>query len=128
MPDRFTCIMKLADDNRVAKYIDFDTQAEADAHIAKYSSGYPDAFVVTDEPARDPTDWVCDPSSKTIASRSKRPRPMKDWSIAMAATDAGMPRAVEDVIDALDESTQAKLPQIIKDNHAAKKVLRGQKP
>jgi len=120
--------MKLADDNRVAKYIDFDTQTEADAHIEKNKSSYPDAFVVTDEPARDPTDWVCDPSSKTIASRSKRPRPMKDWSIAMGATDMGMPRVVEDVIDALDESTQAKLPQIIKDKHAAKKVLRGQKP
>ena len=53
---------------------------------------------------------------------------MKDWSIAMGATDMGMPRVVEDVIDALDESTQAKLPQIIKDKHAAKKTLRSQRP
>ena len=54
--------------------------------------------------------------------------PMRLWKRDMAETDAQLPRINEDIIDSMEDAQKAKLPQIVRDNHAAKKTLRGQKP
>lgn len=46
----FIAIMGVTEDNRVAKYQPFETQAEADAHVAEFGDRYPAAFVVADPP------------------------------------------------------------------------------
>jgi hypothetical protein len=46
----------------------------------------------------------------------------------MLATDRDVPRAIEDIYDALQEDAQARVPQITRDRITAKKTLRGQKP
>lgn len=52
-------------------------------------------------------------------------RPMNNWLRDIAKSDAAMPRWVEDLWDAVGVENA---PQEVKDNHAAKKTLRGQKP
>jgi hypothetical protein len=54
--------------------------------------------------------------------------PMRLWKRDMAETDASLPRINEDIIDSMESTQFDKLPKIARDNHAAKKVLRGQKP
>ena len=54
--------------------------------------------------------------------------PMRLWKRDMVETDAQLPRINEDIIDSMEDAQKARLPQIVRDNHAAKKVLRGQKP
>jgi len=51
-----------------------------------------------------------------------------NWEIQMEATDRDVPRAIEDIYDALQEDAQARVPQITRDKITAKKTLRGQKP
>jgi len=53
---------------------------------------------------------------------------MSKWEESMSATDKGMPRINEDIIDTMSVAQKAKLPQMVQDNHAAKKVSRGTKP
>jgi len=53
---------------------------------------------------------------------------LNDWEAAMAATDVDVPRATEDIYDALDDDTKGRVVQVVRDRIAAKKVLRGQKP
>jgi hypothetical protein len=53
---------------------------------------------------------------------------LNDWKAAMFATDVAMPRATEDIYDALDEDAQGRVPQITQDRITAKKTLRGEKP
>ena len=40
----YIAIMKV-ENNRIAKYKDFDTQAESDAHVSGFISKFPSAFV-----------------------------------------------------------------------------------
>jgi len=54
--------------------------------------------------------------------------PLRVWENGMAATDADIPRQLEDIYDALDEDAQARVPQITRDKIAAKKTLRGERP
>lgn len=42
----YTAIMKVGSDGRVAKFLDFETQVEADAHVAEFAGTYPDAVTV----------------------------------------------------------------------------------
>ena len=55
-------------------------------------------------------------------------KPLKDWKRAMGKYDIKMPRISEDIIDNMESEQFDKLPKIVRDNHTAKKVLRGQKP
>ena len=55
-------------------------------------------------------------------------KPMKDWLSAMAATDNDIPRALEDLYDAMSPATQAKVAKKTRDKIIAKKELRGTKP
>jgi len=52
----------------------------------------------------------------------------REWEAKMAATDAAMPRPVEDVISTMSDTQKAKLPQYTRDAYAAKVKLRGEKP
>ena len=62
----FIALMKETLDNRVAKYQDFDTSAEAQNHVDTHVANYPDAFVhaTIQEPV---FDWVIDMIAKTIS-------------------------------------------------------------
>jgi len=53
---------------------------------------------------------------------------LNDWKSAMSATDMDVSRATEDIYDALDEDTQGRVVQIMRNRIVAKKTLRGQKP
>lgn len=55
-------------------------------------------------------------------------KPMKDWLAQMAATDKDIPRAIEDIIDALDAPTRARIAPETLTKYQAKKTLRSQKP
>jgi len=48
------------ENNRVTKYLDFDTQAEADAHVATYGG------FVDDKPSEHVDYWVVDADKKTL--------------------------------------------------------------
>jgi hypothetical protein len=54
--------------------------------------------------------------------------PLRVWKNDMAATDADIPRQLEDIYDALQADAQARVPQITRDKITAKKTLRGEKP
>ena len=55
-------------------------------------------------------------------------QPMRDWKRQMKDTDEGMPRYVEDLIDALNGPTKARLATETLDKYNEKKTLRDQKP
>ncbi len=61
----FIAIMKATPDGRVAKYGDFSTEAEADAHVAAFLGDYPDAFTVP-EPGEPFSHWRIDMAAKTL--------------------------------------------------------------
>lgn len=54
--------------------------------------------------------------------------PMNIWRSKITALDNGMPRYVEDIIDALPESTRSKIASQTLDKYNAKKTLRAQRP
>jgi len=53
---------------------------------------------------------------------------LNDWQSAMSQTDSTLSRAEEDIIDSMDDAQTSRLPQIVRDRHAAKKTLRGEMP
>jgi len=55
-------------------------------------------------------------------------RPLRDWQREMAETDVGMPRVVEDVIDAFEAQQFARLSPETKAAHANKKAVRARMP
>lgn len=42
-------------------------------------------------------------------SKALKEKPLKEWQSQIAATDSKIPRAIEDIIDALDAPTKAKI-------------------
>lgn len=52
--------------NRVAKYQDFNTEAEAQAHIVGNQAAYPDAFAVS-KPNDEFQSWLIDPATKNVS-------------------------------------------------------------
>ena len=53
---------------------------------------------------------------------------LNDWQSAMSQTDFTLSRAEEDIIDSMDDAQTSRLPQIVRDRHAAKKSAREAKP
>jgi len=53
--------------NRVTKYQDYETQADADAHVARMLSDFPKAFTTLD-PGGGFASWLVDPDTKTISN------------------------------------------------------------
>ena len=68
------------------------------------------------------------PDADALQTMSDAFNALRDWEIQIATTDAALPRISEDIIDTMSEIQKAKLPQIIRDRHAAKKILRDQRP
>lgn len=52
----------------------------------------------------------------------------REWEDKIKATDAKIPRYVEDIIDALDAPTKAKINKLTIDLYEEKKTIRAQKP
>lgn len=52
----------------------------------------------------------------------------REWEAKIKATDAKIPRYVEDIIDALDAPTKAKIAQKTLDLYEEKKLIRSEKP
>lgn len=61
-------------------------------------------------------------------ARWEAKKDLRVWKAKIAATDSGMPRAIEDIIDALDAPTRARIAKITLDKYNAKKLLRSNKP
>ncbi len=70
----FVAIMKWDIGFRVEKSMSFDTQAEADAHVAAHLGTHPDAFVVVDPPGQ-ASDLIADPVAKTVTLDILTPPP-----------------------------------------------------
>ena len=62
----FLSIVAWTGANRVAKYLDHETEAQAQAHVAFVLPKFPDAFVAS-RPASGPRDWLIDPVTKTLS-------------------------------------------------------------
>ena len=54
-------------------------------------------------------------------------RAERDWKTRIAATDSGLPRYVEDIIDAMDTGTRARLAEETLAKYQEKKQLRAEK-
>ena len=62
----FFAIMAATPEGRIAKLREFPTRPEAEAHVARFSGKFPDAFVVA-EPAEPMPHWLIDMAAKTIS-------------------------------------------------------------
>ncbi len=61
----FIAIMAATPEGRVAKYADFTTRAEADAHVVAFAARWPEAFAIA-IPAEPFSHWLIDMAAKTI--------------------------------------------------------------
>jgi hypothetical protein len=61
----YIAIVDYDNNNRVTKYQDYKTKAEADGHVARERDRYPKAFVASD-PGGGFAAWLVDPVAKTI--------------------------------------------------------------
>lgn len=111
-----------------------ETVAEADALVSlQISEGFAKAFHVEKPVPYETTNyWKVDPVAETItldvAGRDQE-QVMGVWIEGMVLSDKDlMPRIAEDIIDTMTPTQFGKLPERVRDNHAAKKILRGQKP
>ena len=107
--------------NTLDKYQDFDTQPEADAHIAAHGG-----FVVAN-PGGNSAYWVVDGTAKTVVydqAANDSDAVMDTWYRGIAATDKEMPRFFEDYLDSVGPPAAGR----VRDNYDAKVALRGQKP
>jgi hypothetical protein len=86
---RFTLVTKLDPaDGHVVKSIECRDQAHVDSELARVLPDYPDAFIVKDEATADVAQWKCDPATKTIIDRIKRPKPTRDMAILRSKRNA----------------------------------------
>ena len=99
----FVAIMAAEQDGRVAKFLSFPTRPEAEAHVARFTAMFPDAFVVA-EPAEPMPHWLIDMVEQTITIDVPPPPPPPPESplhLAVRALaieiDAGTRGAVEAV-------------------------------
>lgn len=69
-------IVAWTDDFRIAKYAEFDTEAEANEHVKRVAGRFPDAFVA-EKPDAPIGDWLIDSKSVSI-SRLPAPAPPTD--------------------------------------------------
>lgn len=71
-------------------------------------------FTATEEAERD---------AEELAAQNAKP--MQDWEASMAATDADMPRYIEDILDVIGT---VGMNATMVDRYTAKKALRATKP
>ena len=77
----FVAIVAWTDENRLAKYQDYETEREADEHVARVTDRFPSAFVIP-HPGGGPMEWVIDPVTKTV-SVVPLPPPKKDYILSV---------------------------------------------
>ena len=70
----FIAILSATPQGRVAKFRQFPTRTEADAHVARFTGRFPDAFVVAG-PAGPWSHWLIDMVAKTISIDVPPPAP-----------------------------------------------------
>ena len=70
----FVAIMAVTPENRLAKYQVFSTEAEANAHVARFTGRFPDGFVVA-EPAGPWSHWLIDMVAQTVTIDVPPPPP-----------------------------------------------------
>jgi hypothetical protein len=72
--NNFIAVMKWDGENRVAKYMDFASESDAQAHIDRYTADYPDAFIAPK--AGDISSyWLVDFINKSISLNIPPPKP-----------------------------------------------------
>ena len=76
----FVAIMAVTPENRLAKYQVFSTEAEANAHVARFTGRFPDAFVVA-EPVGPMSHWLIDAKTVTIDVPPPPPPPPESQEI-----------------------------------------------
>ena len=124
----YLVIVDTTSDNKIAKYQEYETRVDADAHVTRVLPNYPNAFVV-DNPSPYVVDYVTvDVVAKTLTYDSAgydSDTVMNDWKSSMQGTDSGMPRYLEDLItDKFDGNAGPNL-QV---RYDTKIELRGTKP
>lgn len=78
----YLAIMKVSGSNRIEKYAEFATQAEANAHITSFTGSYPNAYVVL-HPSGPVGNLLCDTAGKTVSVSP--PAPVKPTAISYEA-------------------------------------------
>ncbi len=79
---RFVAIMKATPDGRIAKYQDFPTEVEANAHVSMFAGMHPDAFTIA-EPSVPFSHWRIDMAARTVVAD---PPPPPDFNAIDQAT------------------------------------------
>ncbi len=72
-------IMAATAENRVAKLREFETAAEAEAHVERFTGAYPDAFVHVGV-AAPLSHWLIDMAAKTVTIDVPPPAPAEQES------------------------------------------------
>ena len=70
----FIAIMAATPEGRVAKFLSFPSRSEAEAHVARFTGRFPDAFVV-EEPAGPWSHWLIDVAEQTVTIDVPPPPP-----------------------------------------------------
>lgn len=84
----YIAVMKWGQDGRVEKYLDFPTEAEADAHVLAHGETFPLAFVAP-APNSSFADWLVDGNTLVL---SPRPVVVDNTIIARASRRAALQR------------------------------------
>ena len=124
----YLVVVDTTPDNKIAKMQNYDSRAEADAHVARVLPSYPNAFVV-DNPSPYVMDYTTvDVAAKTITYDSasySTDKAMNDWKTSIQGTDSGMPRHMEDLIT---NNASLVIPEAMKKRYDAKIKIRGERP
>jgi hypothetical protein len=124
----FIVVVKTTSDNRIGKYLDFDTQEEADAHLAKVLPKFPQAFVVEQIENVGFTHTTVDVVAKTISYDSVGHLAVQakdEWVGTIHETDSNMPRYMEDLITS---NSSLVVPAEMKKRYDEKIKVRATKP
>ena len=124
----FIVVVKITPDNRIGKYLDFDTQEDADAHLAKVLPKFPQAFVVEQIDNVGFTHTTVDVVAKTITYDSVGHLAVQvkdEWKGTIHETDSNMPRYMEDLITS---NASLVIPAEMKKRYDDKIKVRGERP
>ena len=119
-------------DNKIAKYKEYPTRAEADAHVTRVLSNYPDAFVI-DNPAPYALSYTTvDVSAKKIyydKAAYDSYTVMGNWDEHMQELSSAVnARSVEDIYDAMPLADRDRVNPITKNKIVAIKAHRAGRP
>ena len=124
----FIVVVKTTSDNRIGKYLDFDTKEDADAHLVKVIPKFPQAFVVEQIDNVGFTHTTVDAVAKTITYDSVghlAVQVMDEWKGTIHEKDSGMPRHMEDLIT---DNPDFNIHEKMKTRYDEKVALRATQP